>query len=191
MRLFFALPLAEHAREEIMRGLIPLRRQYPTFKWIPSQNLHITLVFVGECGDDEAYSLRERFFRIDHAAHPFSITWRGIGTFPGGGPPRVLHLPVQEGSDEVRRLHGMINHTLWKEKREGRFFPHITVARVKGKGGERSIERESLFRLGASVKGGSVVDRIVLYRSQLRSEGACYSNFGSLSLGRQDDLEEK
>jgi 2'-5' RNA ligase len=85
----------------------------------------------------------------------------------------------------------VINHTLWKEKRGGRFFPHITVARVKGKSGERQIEREMLCKLGASIQGGSVVDRIILYRSQLRQNGACYSNFGSLSLGRQDDLEEK
>ncbi len=52
LRAFFALDLPSTARERAARASMELRRAVPEgVRWVPAENLHLTLKFLGDVGD--------------------------------------------------------------------------------------------------------------------------------------------
>lgn len=100
-------------------------------KFVESENLHLTLKFLGEIDPalvDDIHSIMKKI-----PFSPFIISLQGVGTFPPSRP-RVIWIGITEGQDELSSIISFLNKNL---KNLG-FKPetrtesaHLTIGRVK------------------------------------------------------------
>lgn len=188
-RAFIALPLDEATRGAVGAEIERLRPLGRTVAWVPAENLHLTLKFLGEQGDE---SLRGATLALEELAArrgPFSIRLHGVGAFPGMDRPRILWVGVAEGALEVRSLQSAVETAL-----EGRGFEreshpwhaHLTIGRVfdprRWRSDASPALREAMARAATTSFGTLDVARIALMRSDLSRSGARYSELCSVSL---------
>ena len=153
------------------------RQQDRSIRWIPSENLHITLWFLGEVREERCDavvdSLRPRI-----AERSFRVQLSGVGTFPPSGSPRVLWLGVRDGQHALARVHAEIGKRLVPlgfaaESRP--YSAHLTLARVKEPlpVAVRRSFRDAMQSVEASA-GGWIVDKLTVFRSRTAPTGAVY-----------------
>jgi len=169
MRLFVALSLPDEVRETLADLADPL----PGARWVPEENLHITLRFIGEVDGGQAHDVDAELMRL-HATG-FRVSLAGLGYFGEGPKTRALYARV-EPSEPLSRLQQKVEQAVQRAglKPEGRKFkPHVTLARFRSGGGtlelERFLVRHSLFRAGPFT-----ATDFVLFQSFLSGEGSIY-----------------
>lgn len=176
MRLFFAIPLSQSVRTLAARYIDTFPVNRPPWRWIPPENYHLTLKFLGDVGDELMPSLGEAASRTASGAAPFTITFGRFGAFPSLSRPRVLFYRVEEGmemlADLARSLESNLEGCGFEPERRP-FRAHLTLARIK-----QPLQREIREQLNdvpplpASVS--QKVDGFVLMRSILSRQGATY-----------------
>jgi 2'-5' RNA ligase len=132
--------------------------------------LHLTLVFIGETDDAQARTV-EAAFGPPIPMAPFTIEFGACGTFPPAGAPRVLWLGISRGAGALSQIHGVVSARLETagippERRP--YEPHLTIGRWRN-GGLPSLRR-ALSATPWSVAGQ--VDYVTLFRSRLLPGGA-------------------
>ena len=100
-------------------------------RWARLENLHVTVEFFGEVGEERMGGLAQALGRAAAGAQGFPLRLAGVGTFGGALHPRVLWLGVESAG--LRDLHGRVAAALreagWEpEAREYR--PHLTLGRI-------------------------------------------------------------
>lgn len=136
IRLFAALPLPEDLRTRVagMQGGIDGAR------WVPAENMHITLRFIGEVTGAATGDIVEALADVRCPGFPVSVS--GAGRFGTGAKTRSIWLGV-ERTPEIVGLHAKIDQALIRTglAPEGRkYSPHVTLARFGGgrNGGRRN-----------------------------------------------------
>lgn len=119
MRLFTAITLPTDVREHLYEHLDVLRHVRDDLRWVPPQNLHLTVRFLGECGEREADRQIEHWSRRCADIDPFELSLRGAGCFPHTWMAKVLYAAADCDGSGWARLTG------------GEMTPHVTVARAR------------------------------------------------------------
>ncbi len=147
-------------------------------KPVETENLHITLVFIGEIGEDEAYRLKEELSKIRFK--PFTINLHGLGAFPNASRPRVVWIGVDKGSENLESLQKKTLEALrragvrYKADHKG-FVPHLTIARVKGQRNVKSLSK--LIESYSSYDFGlERIEELKLKQSILTPRGPIYKD---------------
>ena len=186
MRLFTAVDIGQHARDAIA---VEQRRVMQTvdgwersLRLVRAENVHLTLVFIGEVSDDRVTPFVETM-RSDIPLEPFAMAFAGLGVFPPHGAPRVLWLGVAEGAAQATALHAVVADRLAALgiKKEARpFRAHLTLARWRD--GRRSDRPrlEQTPRLIARTE----VKAATLYQSRLSPAGPTYTALAQAELKR-------
>ena len=95
MRLFVALEVPEPPRREVRRRVDAVRDRLPRGRWVDLDDLHLTLLFLGETAEGDVPALtaglREAFARCP----PLDLRLANGGTFPPGRPARVAWVGVE------------------------------------------------------------------------------------------------
>jgi 2'-5' RNA ligase len=178
IRAFAAIALPEAVRFELMlvgHGL-------PVPKPVPPENLHLTLVFLGELPEPVVADIDAALGAV--RAPGFEIGFGGLGLF-GGAKPRVAFATVAD-SPALRHLQAKVETAargagLAEPAR--RYAPHITLARLPERGVDRArLERAVAARAGPVAPGFRVED-FRLYRSRLGAAGATYEELARYPLG--------
>ncbi len=174
MRLFIAVPLPAHARDEAGRLLHELRGLDWPVRWVRNDGLHLTLKFFGEVTTDRVEAIEELVQRATRGMRPVEMMLRAGGAFPSRERPRVLRLEVDAGPDlellQDRLETGGVDIGFPPEGRP--FRPHITLGRVRE--GHR-LPAGAMDRLESVDHGAPfLADRVVLYESRLTPEGPTY-----------------
>ncbi len=180
MRLFVAVDLDENLRRAAARVARTLRERLERAEtygvsWVGADNLHLTLRFLGEVGDDAARQI-ERALAERFAQPAFDVELAGAGTFPPGGSVRVLWLGIAEGGEALARLHDEVETRLapFAFEREDRpYRAHLTIGRFRAPAPARV--REVIASMGIGTIGRCTIRRVTLYRSQLSPKGAVYT----------------
>ena len=123
---------------------------------------------------------------------PFDLLVRGTGAFPSMRYPNVIWVGV-EYPEDLPALHRDIEDRLAAlgfAREERRFSPHLTLGRVKDKGGIDSVVEE-LATFSETLFGTIPVAQVVLMRSTLKPSGAEYSPITVCRLGAGDSKEAK
>src|SRR6266849_3358963 len=109
MRLFVAIDLDDAAREAIGAEQQKLRkilgeagRSSP--RWARPEQMHLTLVFLGEITDAARASAIVDAMQGDIPVAPFTMVFGGVGAFPPRGAPSVLWIGVSAGASEVAEV---------------------------------------------------------------------------------------
>ena len=169
MRLFVALDLPWQLKQR----LLLLAGGVPGARWVPPENLHLSLRFIGEVSPVQAEE-------IDHAlaavrAPRFSLSLAGVGVFEKSGRGGVLWVGVERDA-ALDHLQTKIETALQRaglEPERRRFAPHLTLARL-GNAPEAKIaefmQSKNLFR-AAPVP----MEHFTLFSSHLHREGSIYT----------------
>jgi len=167
-RLFVAvdLPAETRARLAVLAGGVPGAR------WVPPEQLHITLRFIGEVDNGVFADVIDAL--ADVHMPPFPVAVAGLGHFPPRGAPKVLWAGVADGAPLIR-LHDKIERRLQALglAPDGRkFTPHLTLARLKG--APLGRVRDFLAHNGGLAGAPFEVREFHLYSSRLGHEGAAH-----------------
>lgn len=175
MRAFVAVELPEAFADEV-DGLARQLEAVCEGRFVPRQNRHLTLAFLGEV--DEA-GVRLAMAALDEAcasADAAELDPTGLGTF-GRGRATTLWLGVRrtEGLDSLAcgLRDGLAARGLPYDEKD--FLPHVTLARrarlPRGKLGDLAFPR------------ADEATRVTLFRSILGPDGARYKPLYSVELG--------
>ncbi|MEM1068223.1 MAG: RNA 2',3'-cyclic phosphodiesterase [Planctomycetota bacterium] len=187
IRSFIAIPLAD----DVLKGATQLlqRVSHPGdgIKWVPSDNFHLTLKFLGEVDNTEVPDVCQTIREACQASQPFELAFAGTGAFPDLPRARVLWVGVDDASGELTRLVNQLDHKLADLgfKREARdYTPHLTLGRTKG--GSRRASPEVIERLhqeAAVDLGVMQVDQMQLMASFLDKKGPTYQVMDTIEIG--------
>jgi len=189
MRLFFGVPLSDNVKNEIRRAIENFPVTNPPWKWIPGDNLHITLKFLGEVDERLLVDLVELGNLVAGSIDSFTIDYSRFGAFPSLSRPRVIFYSVAEGASALSELARQIEKETARigfppEKRA--FRAHVTLARIKRP--ISSMVREKLRQVPPLPEGTSQrVDHFILYRSHLSRTGAVYEELNRFNLKLDGD----
>jgi 2'-5' RNA ligase len=186
-RTFIAVPLSEAIRDELAALRRELERGLADMKWTETQNLHITLVFLGEVDDRELPEV----CRLTQAAvdavelRAFPLRVAGLGCFPHPRRPRVLWAGVDEGAEELKLLHAALADQLAAlgfRQEDRPFEPHVTLGRTKSGGPVRELA--ALLSAKANWRaGGQTAAEVHVMGSELTPRGPRYTLIGRARLG--------
>lgn len=174
VRCFIAVDIEESdIVNKIVRIQEELKNTGTRLKAVEPENLHITLRFIGEVPTSIVESIKDRLSTLEFSS--FTLSFSGVGAFPGIERPRVIWVGVSEGKEELIELSNKVNKLLSslkipKENKE--FIPHLTIARVKSYPSPRLSE---IIKELMNVFIGSMrVNDVRLKKSTLTSKGPIY-----------------
>ena len=179
MRLFTAIELPEDVRARVWAFERMLMERYRHARWVARENLHLTLVFIGEVGPDRSSDIKNALAGIKDEA--FDLSLEGLGSFPEGRPiANVLWIGVGSGTKRIVALAEKVRLALEPLgiRDDKPFHPHLTLARGRRDTGI------PIRRLG-SPSFGPVrfrVGHFSLMESKLRPEGPLYTRIASFLL---------
>ena len=180
-RLFIAVALPEPVRARLSM----LQHGVPGARWVPPENLHLSLRFLGEVDGGVAHDLDGALGRV--RAPAFTLNLDGVDQFGDRRAARVLWAGVVR-SDPLQQLHDKVDRAAVAAglpPDDRKFRPHVTLARLKETRPKAAalpriqqwLAHNNLFSVGPIA-----VDRFVLYRSHLGQEGARYEALAEYAL---------
>jgi 2'-5' RNA ligase len=115
----------------------------------------------------------------------FVLSLKKLGVFPGLGRPRVLWLGTEGDVQRLCDLQKTIDDGLdlcGFQKDERPFKPHLTLGRFKSPLKNISALQEVLERADAFEAGSFDVGSLSLFKSDLRPDGAVYTEISRFPL---------
>lgn len=167
-RLFVALELSESAHLQ----LESLPRNLPGMCWVPPENLHLTLRFLGEVSEENVIGVATSLLAV--RAGRFSLRLRGLEVFET--PRQTILWAGVEPCEELRGLQIQVDLALERglglEPAAAPYVPHITLGRAKRTG---RAARDYVRTYAAGINCEIPVTSFTLFRSVLIPGGAVYS----------------
>ena len=130
-RIFIALKI--NVSEELAAVYASLKHKLSNekIKWVPLENIHITLRFIGEIPEESVQKICSHLC----PAHDFThvrIEFSGIGIFGSSYNPRVIWLGIKTNTDitaVAMQLQQQLEQIGFLPDRQN-FVPHLTLARI-------------------------------------------------------------
>ena len=180
IRTFLALELPQTVRNKLSAHveLISGHAKLQQIRWLPKENYHLTLAFLGNVEYVLISSLQLKLEQNLSFIKAVSFRFAEITPFPFSGTPKIA-AAMLEHSEELLQLQ---NNTakcvrgfgISLERR--RFTPHVTLGRLK------SRSRESLAFQPQQIYLDGVSEKVVIFQSELATKGAVYTALGEISL---------
>lgn len=168
LRLFVAIGLPDALR----RQLTEVRGPVPGARWVPPENMHLTLRFIGEVTEEAGNDLHDALERVHAPA--FDLRLRGLGQFASKGRTRAVWADV-ERNPALEELQGRIESAcrrLGFPPEGRRFHPHVTLARCSGTRADAAEHFIATF--GGFAAPPFTVREFALYSSTLGGTGSVY-----------------
>ena len=170
MRLFVALELPWELRQRVamLSGA-----GIPGARWVPPENYHLTLRFIGEMPGYRAEEIDASLAVLK--APGFSLTLAGVGTFHKGGRSVSLWVGV-ERNPALDHLQSKVETALQRcglEPERRRFTPHLTLARLDNAPDAKLaafVQANNLFRADPVP-----IEHFTLFSSRLGKDQAVYT----------------
>jgi len=185
VRTFIAIELPAEVREYLDRCQERLRGTGGDVRWVRTDLVHLTLVFLGEVAVEELDGLAAAVEAAVAGFGPLVLRAVGAGQFPPRGRPRVIWIGIDEPSGAILRLQKAVADATapFAEKVENRAYrPHLTLGRVRG---GRDLHRLSAAVADMADQQGPQfeADEIVVMQSTLSPQGPTYSPLSRIALG--------
>jgi 2'-5' RNA ligase len=187
MRLFIAIDLPDFVRSLLGRRVESLRREVRIrARWVPSSNLHLTLVFLGQVQAQFLGTVKAAARRAAAVGAPFRLRLNSGGSFPRSGRARVLWAGVEAG-EALASLHTRLQAELRgvdgvSTDDERDFHPHVTLARCRPPL-SRAATGKTMERLRDVQSEFFEVRSVSLYESHTLPAGARHVRLESFALG--------
>jgi 2'-5' RNA ligase len=145
-------------------------------KFVETDNLHITLRFLGEISESDVEIIKENIIN-KLKCNSFNIDLKGVGAFPSPENPRVIWVGIVNGFEMLKSIKKEIDEMLIKNGFKinyEEFIPHLTIARIKF-GKSNSLSK--FLNEYKDIDIGSInINSIKLKKSTLTKNGPIYNN---------------
>jgi 2'-5' RNA ligase len=136
MKLFFAVQPPPGIRAALARASEEIRGRMGRTRasWVSADNMHFTLVFIGETDPGLLEGLRAIGSRAAESCAAGELKFGNFGAFPNLRAPRVLWAGLAQGAGGLEGLAGELARGLDDAKiafDPKPFKPHLTLARVR------------------------------------------------------------
>jgi len=177
MRAFVAVEMSQPIRDDVGRLIERLRRAGGPIKWVRPANLHLTLKFLGEIGEDAVPRAIAILKECVEGAAPFAVEVRGAGAFPTPSRPRVLFVDAHDEPPTLAAVAKRLDQAMTavgvpREKR--RFRNHVTIGRVRKPSSMTDVAAE-LGKVAERSFGTMTVSEVILMKSDPRPDGPVYT----------------
>jgi RNA 2',3'-cyclic 3'-phosphodiesterase len=177
VRSFIAIPLNAEIIARIEKTQKDLKALSADVKWVNPTSIHLTLKFLGNVEEGDIEKIAQGIQDGIKGFKPWSAAVKNVGAFPSLRNPRVVWIGIEDQGGQMVRLQNQIEKEMSKlsfEEEKRAFSPHLTLGRVRSPRGKDELvkylldERERVF-------GEIKVDRVILFKSELKPTGAVYS----------------
>jgi 2'-5' RNA ligase len=186
VRAFIAVDLSYVVRAGVDQLIRSLQKKIDGTKWVETQNLHVTLKFLGDVPLNDLHRLIDTLTKAVEPFEAFDLEFLGCGAFPNIHSPRTIWIGCDRGGDQLTRLATVIEDALFDigyPKEHRRFSPHLTIGRIKKEARSQNIPLiDMLIAQQGRSFGVCEVDRIVLYSSELTRSGPIYDELAVVTL---------
>jgi 2'-5' RNA ligase len=181
VRTFIGIEIGDEIRKNAVALQQRLAQTGAAVKWVEPENLHVSLLFLGEVDEREVVSVCRAVAVVAGREPPFPLRVSGVGAFPNNRRPKTVWAGVADGAEPLRRLHGLLEDELLAlgcyRKEDRPYTPHLTLGRVKAEGGGHALAAE-LPKLLAWDGGRTTVDEVLVFGSELTRDGPVYTALG-------------
>lgn len=190
-RSFIAIEIPADIQSAIWKETETLRQRLekPLVRWVPQENIHLTLKFLGDVPQATLEQLVQHLSPELGQLPGFNIHINGMGAFPNVRRPRVLWVGV-EAPKELASIAqiieaGAAHFGFTPEKRP--FSPHLTVGRVsqRASGIESQKITASLEQNRVGSLGTAAISCVEIFKSDLRPSGAVYTHLFTFPLSHK------
>lgn len=161
-----------------------LREPGDGIKWVPTDNLHLTLKFLGDVLNTEVPQVCDVVRKVCENYEPFELKFRGADGLPTLERARVICAGVEDASGSLTEIVGSLERELAELgfKPENRDYkPHLTLGRAKSRrAGDPVIER--LRKETDSDLGNMWVSEVQIIASFLDKKGPTYQVMDTVDL---------
>jgi 2'-5' RNA ligase len=174
IRCFIGVDIGGEIRRNAAALQEQLARTGAGVKWVEPENMHITLLFLGDVDDRDIHNICKAIEAVVRDEGPFPFTISGIGAFPTMRRPKVIWAGVTEGSETLKLLQEsleaeLLDKDLYSKEDRG-YTPHLTLGRTRSEKDGQELAPE-LAKLSAWSGGRTMVNNVILYGSE-RGEGS-------------------
>lgn len=181
IRAFIAINISKEilARIDQVSGELKSRLKDVPVRWVPVDNIHLTLKFLGNVSTSNLEMMKEIMEKIvsEHQASDISVG--GIGTFPKPHAPRVIWIGMEVAGELMSLQHDIELETarLGYARERRPFSPHLTISRVSRNASAQDVHTiaQVLENYKVGFLGASRIREVYLYRSDLKPDGAVYT----------------
>ncbi|MCH8318957.1 MAG: RNA 2',3'-cyclic phosphodiesterase [Bacteroidetes bacterium] len=200
-RLFIAIPLPNNIKETLMEAAQTIENESPPclpqcwpdvrwtssspkggkkIKWVPKQNLHITLLFLGKKDENELSEIISKIENVTKQCTAFSLNLVGILTIIKKRKPVMIWAEFDRNKHFTNLVTKCSQVLEIQPDHDPR--PHITLARIKyGKSRGKSVSNPA-FESNSLESFKLEVMTIHLWESVLTSKQAVYKSVKSFKL---------
>lgn len=187
LRAFIAVEIPLDVRQAVCNATSDLQRRIGSLvRWVPVENMHLTLKFLGDISPSNIDILTQILQAETDLFPCFELRLTGLGAFPNLKRPRVLYIGIQAPAalESLQRGIESASRRLGYESEERGFSPHLTLGRVKQNvsSTEQQMIRRALEETKIDSLGTARVDSVHLYKSDLKSSGSVYTRLYSAPL---------
>ncbi|OAI55054.1 hypothetical protein AYO44_13695 [Planctomycetaceae bacterium SCGC AG-212-F19] len=186
IRTFIAIDVNSAVRDRLVELQENLARGGTDVKWVEPENLHLTLLFLGEVEDKQLHEVCRAVADATAGQAPFTMALEKVGCFPNARRPRILWAGVGTGLQEVVAVHDAIEPALLDlgcyRREERDYTPHLTLGRIKGDKVTFKLS-EGIAKNQGWQGGDTVVREVLVMSSTLGRDGPEYAVMSRAKLG--------
>jgi 2'-5' RNA ligase len=174
-RIFIAIKI--EPEEKLMKMISSYKSALSrdNIKWINPDNIHITIVFLGDTEDTLIASIIRMLIEKCEKSGRFELIIKGTGVFKNLNDPRIIWTGIEK-SEKLINLSELIQNGLTEIgiKTESRpFNPHLTMGRIKHLKPGNNL-KELIGRYKEMEFQKVSVNEVILFESKLHSTGPEY-----------------
>ena len=187
LRCFIAIDIPDRIRQEIGALTDNLKKYDADVKWIPPENLHLTLKFLGSTAEILLAGVNDALSAVVVSYKPFCIKIEDTGFFPNRKNPRICWIGLEDDAGILKSLHADVENAMkrlgFKSEDRG-FNPHLTIGRVRSRRGMIAVMNE-LDHYKDRAFGDVMVENIKIMKSELKPKGAEYTCLYEVPFGKK------
>ena len=186
VRTFLAIDVDAPARGRLAAIAAEFRIAGAKVRPVAPGNIHVTLNFLGDVGDDALNDVCLAAADVAAAAEPFDFAVRGVRCMPPKGRPRIVWADVDEPAGRLVALQGELAgamSALGYRPDSRRYHAHLTIARVKEASAPQALRR-AVETYADEQFAPQRAGHVTTYTSVLTPAGAIYTAAARAALGR-------
>jgi 2'-5' RNA ligase len=183
MRVFVAVELPEKIKNQIAVVQSELKKTQAQVSWVKPGNIHVTLKFLGEVGEEKMKEVFIAAERGGKGTKKFRMSLKGLGGFPNLNRPRVIWVGTASGEKELCELQGRVETELEKvgfSRDDRKFSAHFTLGRARFPNGLEGLAEKVEKTEFSSPE--FTVEQVVVMQSQLNPAGSIYTPLKKIPL---------
>jgi 2'-5' RNA ligase len=185
IRSFLAIELPKPILRKIEEVQGDLRSTRADVRWVNPEKIHLTLKFFGNIEESRIDPIFKSIEEPIRNTLPFSLEVRGVGAFPHLRNPRVIWMGLVDGREVLVSFQKQIETQLEKigfQPEDRPFHPHLTLGRMKSSRGKEELVGR-IERHKEEEFGDFQVERVILFKSDLKPSGPIYTLLKEIKLG--------